>query len=308
MLAVSQQGGHLMELLELTARMPAAAAGVDWVTFDTPQARSLLAGRPVAFIRPVYPRDVRSTAVNLLDALRRVRRARYGHVVASGNVALSFLPVAASRRIGAHFVESVTRIHEPSVTGRLVGFVPGVRTYTQWPSAAGGRWAFRGSVFDGFSAAAAARRPLRRIVVSLGMNPYPFRRLLERLITIVPSDAEVLWQTGTTDTTGLGIPARRTVPGAELRAAIASADVVVAHAGVGSALQALECGKLPVLVPRVAALGEQVDDHQLELVRWLERTGLAVGSGADAVALSHLEHAAGSAVVRRAEPPAFDLG
>ena len=304
---MSQQGGHLMEMLELTARMPAAAAGIDWVTFDTPQARSLLAGRSVAYIRPVFPRDLRATAVNAVDAMRRVRAARYRHVVASGNVALSFLPVAAARGIGAHLVESVTRVGEPSLTGRLIAFVPGVRRYTQWPASAREGWRFTGSVFDGFASAQQVDRPIRRVVVSLGMNPYPFRRLLEHLVALLPPSADVLWQTGTTDASGLGIAARPAVPAAELRAAMADADVVVAHAGVGSALLALECGKVPVLVPRAAALGEQVDDHQFVLTERLARAGLAVATPVDALRLEHLERSAGLAMRRVGEPPPFVL-
>ena len=46
------------------------------------------------------------------------------------------------------------------------------------------------------------------------------------------------------------------------RAATAAADVVISHAGVGSALTALRCGKRPILVPREAARGEHVDDSR----------------------------------------------
>ena len=45
--------------------------------------------------------------------------------------------------------------------------------------------------------------------------------------------------------------------------------MVVTHAGVGSILTCLLNGKRPVVVPRLAGLGEHVDDHQLELARRL---------------------------------------
>jgi UDP-N-acetylglucosamine transferase subunit ALG13 len=41
------------------------------------------------------------------------------------------------------------------------------------------------------------------------------------------------------------------------------AELVVAHAGTGSILQALELGKRIVVMPRRAALGETRNDHQL---------------------------------------------
>ena len=45
------------------------------------------------------------------------------------------------------------------------------------------------------------------------------------------------------------------------------------HAGAGSVLLALAAGKRPVVVPRLARLGEAVDDHQLVFARHLAGTG-----------------------------------
>lgn len=57
-------------------------------------------------------------------------------------------------------------------------------------------------------------------------------------------------------------------------AAIASAHLMVAHAGAGSILTALGAG-IPVIVfPRDNALGEHRDDHQIQTARQMERMGL----------------------------------
>jgi len=56
-----------------------------------------------------------------------------------------------------------------------------------------------------------------------------------------------------------------------------SAKLVVAHAGMGSVLSALEVAKPIVVVPRRARLGEVNTDHQLATARWLQgRPGLHV--------------------------------
>ena len=47
-----------------------------------------------------------------------------------------------------------------------------------------------------------------------------------------------------------------------MQAAIDQADLVIAHAGIGSALTAFDAGLCPVLLPHSAARGEHVDDHQ----------------------------------------------
>ena len=72
---------------------------------------------------------------------------------------------------------------------------------------------------------------------------------------LVPDGVDVLWQTGSTDVRGLEIDARPWLPSADLEAAIADADVVISHAGGGSALAALMNGRRPILIPRRADQG-----------------------------------------------------
>lgn len=50
---------------------------------------------------------------------------------------------------------------------------------------------------------------------------------------------------------------------------VQSSELVVAHAGMGSVLTALEFGKPMVLMPRRGALQETRNDHQLATLRWL---------------------------------------
>src|SRR4029078_6929114 len=142
------------------------------------------------------------------------------------------------------------------------------------------RWNYRGSVFDSFTAEGQgdeAPETLARVVVTLGRyRGCGFLRLVERLLEVLPPDAEVLWQTGDTDASGLGIDGHYAIPERELIDAMREADVVVAHAGVGTALAALEVGKCPVLVPRRLAHGEHVDDHQTQIAEALARRGRAV--------------------------------
>lgn len=55
------------------------------------------------------------------------------------------------------------------------------------------------------------------------------------------------------------------------------ATLIVAHAGMGSILSALGCGKPIIVMPRRADLGEHRNDHQLATVQHLgERKGIHV--------------------------------
>lgn len=58
--------------------------------------------------------------------------------------------------------------------------------------------------------------------------------------------------------------------------AMAEAEAVVTHAGVGSILCARDAGHVPIVVPRLHRLGEHVDDHQLDLVSRLAADGTVV--------------------------------
>jgi len=90
-----------------------------------------------------------------------------------------------------------------------------------------------------------------------------------------------------------------------LTQAIGEADVVVAHAGVGTALAALEVGKCPVLVPRRLVHGEHVDDHQTQIATELGSRGLAVSAEADDLTLGHLLAASATRVMTLPTDPPF---
>ncbi|MHB1929662.1 MAG: glycosyltransferase [Acidimicrobiales bacterium] len=310
-LFAANTGGHLLELLALSDRLPLPPfAEALWVTFDEPQSRSLLAGREVLYVRHAGPRQAGPATVNALHAAALLGRRRFTHAFSTGSsIALSFLPLAALSGAEAHYIESATRLAGPSLTGRILQGTPGVRLSCQSELWAGRRWHYAGSVFDGFAAEPGPSQPFRRAVVTVGsLERFGFRRLVERLQQLLPPGTEVLWQTGATDVTGLGLSdARRAIPAHELQVALTEADVVMGHAGVGTALTAFSAGKLPVLVPREAVHGEHVDDHQAEIGAELQRRGLAVVRRVEELTLADLQAAAGGRVGRADDPEPIDL-
>ncbi|WP_084010633.1 glycosyltransferase [Pseudofrankia sp. DC12] len=310
-LLIASTGGHLTQLHRLRPRFRAFdPQDVVWVTFDTKQSRSLLSDENVVYVKYTHPRDIRSAAVNFTRAIPIIRTGKYTHAVSTGAaIAASFLPVAASQGLSTHYIESATRAQGPSVTGKLLRVIPRVNLYTQYPGLASARWSYRGSVFDGYRIISAARPvSVKKVVVSLGqIERYGFRRLIERLYKVLGSDVEVVWQTGATDTRGLPIRAVKMMPADDLRQAITDADVVVTHAGTGSALLALDCGKYPVLVPRRRDQGEHIDDHQMQIVGALGRKNLALAREADELDWEDLIYAAHQRAIVEAEPPTFKL-
>lgn len=309
-LLVASSGGHLKELHHLHGRLAGIEGPYRWATFDTPQSRSLLAEEMVEFVPFVGGRDPLNVARNFPRAHDALRGGEVDAVISTGSaVALPFFGLARARRIRCLYIESAARIDAPSLTGRLISRVPGVNRYSQYPGWKRRGWSFGGSVFDSFAPSPVRQPPrgaLGKAVVTLGTyRGYPFTRLVRRLLEVLPPEVEVLWQTGDTDVSGFGIAGHRAIPERELSEAMREADVVVAHAGVGTALAAFEVGKRPLLAPRRFSFGEHVDDHQAQIAGELGERGLSVSVDADELSLDDLLAAAAGSVTSPAQAPAF---
>lgn len=92
----------------------------------------------------------------------------------------------------------------------------------------------------------------------------PFDRLLLAVDTwaSMHSDVPVIAQTGQTNTRYSHLTALAHVNQTRFAECVAEAKVIVAHAGMGSILTAIEAGKPVILMPRRADLGEHRNDHQ----------------------------------------------
>jgi UDP-N-acetylglucosamine transferase subunit ALG13 len=281
----------------------------------------MLADRDVEFVPYVGVRSVPDVLRCVPNARRLLSRWKLTRAVSTGSgIALGYLPYLAAHGVECHYIESATRVSGPSVTGRVLQWVPGVRTYTQYQSWADSRWQYGGSVFDGYESAAVAREPdaVVRVVVTVGAaTQYPFRRLIDHLVPLLAPEGslaqttglpvEVLWQTADTPVDDLPIQATPALPAAELGAALAKADIVISHAGTGSALAALNAGRYPILAVRDPARGEQVDDHQHQLATELAQRNLAMHRDAQAITVDDMIEVLGMSVRRNASPPPFEL-
>lgn len=303
---VASTGGHLTELVLLRPYLVNPDEDVVWITFDTPQSRSLLDGERVHFLPYIAPRQVlrvlrgRRLAKRLLRTIPDVTR-----VVSTGSaIALSVLPVAAARGLRTEYVETAARTTSPSTTGRILARWRRIAVFTQWACWADERWQVAPSVFQYYrpEAPAAPVDELRSVVVTLGtIEGYGFRRAIERLLAVLPPECEVVWQTGDTNTDGLDIRARKLIAPELLQAEMRRADLVVCQAGVGSALAVLALGRRPVLLPRRAEFGEHVDDHQVQIAVELSDRELGVHLDADELSYEALLHAASLRVAPSAE-------
>jgi UDP-N-acetylglucosamine transferase subunit ALG13 len=124
------------------------------------------------------------------------------------------------------------------------------------------------------------------IFVTVGTHQQPFERLIRALGAL--DGASLVVQYGHADPPEGVAQATAFMPFPEMLRHFDEADAVITHAGVGSILCATNAGHVPIVVPRLKRHGEHVDDHQVELVRELERAGRVivvedVGALADAL-------------------------
>lgn len=314
-LLVTSTGGHLEELTQLEPRLRPSCDEVHYSTFDDQHSRSLLRDRDVRFVERIPPRGWREAVRVAVPARRILREGHYTDVISTGSaIAVPFLTQARMMGMRGHYIESAARSEGPSVTGRIVARIPGVHLYTQYENWAGNGWLHRGSVFDRFVALDSRRTSssASRVVVTLGtMRRYPFRRAVDAVLSILAEvarpDADILWQVGDTPVADLGIRGHEMLPAKEMGDAIGEADLVFAHAGIGSCLQILDRGRAPVLLPRLSEKGEHIDDHQLLIARELDHRRLAVSRDPLALTARDAFEAMGRQVATAGMPRDFQL-
>lgn len=132
---VSSSGGHLQQLLLLRDAWEDRSRL--WITDDAADTRSRLKDENAVFGDAPSSRSWRSLARNSGRAYRLLRRHRPKVILTTGAaIAVPFSWLGRLFGADVVYVESVTRIDQPSTSLRLVRPVAS-RIYVQWPELAG---------------------------------------------------------------------------------------------------------------------------------------------------------------------------
>lgn len=108
------------------------------------------------------------------------------------------------------------------------------------------------------------------IFVTVGTHEQQFNRLLKAVDELKINgeiDEPIYMQTGYSTYVPESCEYSKFLPYVEMKRRMNEADVVVTHGGPSSFIEAMAAGKVPVVVPRTASLGEHVNDHQMDFVR-----------------------------------------
>jgi UDP-N-acetylglucosamine transferase subunit ALG13 len=116
----------------------------------------------------------------------------------------------------------------------------------------------------------------RRIVVTVGTDHHPFNRLIGWTNEWLRGHHEmsdrcfVQYGTASVRPTCSGSQFLEVSP---LSALLDTAEVIICHGGPGSISEAWARGRRPIVVPRLARLGEHVDDHQADFCQQVAGLG-----------------------------------
>lgn len=109
-----------------------------------------------------------------------------------------------------------------------------------------------------------------KLFVTVG-SMLPFDRLVDAMEAWAAAhpQAEVFAQIGRSRRRPRSMRCEQMLAPQEFRRRVAEADLIVAHAGMGTVLSALEAGRPLVVLPRRPEAREVTSTHQLATARWL---------------------------------------
>jgi len=147
------------------------------------------------------------------------------------------------------------------------------------------------------------------IFVTVGIEKFPFDRLvrtMEEAVKNLEITQPVFAQIGKSTVKPNLFPWREFVGFEEIAENIKNANMVISHAGAGTTLLCLSLGKIPILMPRKASLGEHLDDHQMEFAQKMNAIGKALIAYTEEDLLKKITHY--DELVHRMEISSFGSG
>ena len=119
----------------------------------------------------------------------------------------------------------------------------------------------------------------------------PFDRLIRAVDQWAGSRgiSDVFAQIGPSNNEPKHLQSKQFLDPMEFRERVESARVVIAHAGMGSIITALEFGKPIIVMPRHASLRETRNDHQIATAKHLAEMGRVIPAWDEQILLQKLD-------------------
>lgn len=108
------------------------------------------------------------------------------------------------------------------------------------------------------------------IFVTVGTHEQPFNRLLKKMDELVADGTikeKVIIQTGFSTYKPKYCEVHKMLSFTEMQEALRDARIIITHGGPSSFIEALQFGKIPIVVPRQERFHEHVNNHQVEFTK-----------------------------------------
>lgn len=111
------------------------------------------------------------------------------------------------------------------------------------------------------------------IFVTVGTHEQPFNRLVKKVDELVSEGSikeHVVVQTGFSTYEPKNCEWHKMMSFEEMQRCLKDARIVITHGGPSSFIEALQFGKVPIVVPRREEYNEHVNDHQVDFTKLIE--------------------------------------
>lgn len=112
------------------------------------------------------------------------------------------------------------------------------------------------------------------IFVTVGTHEQPFNRLVKKVDDLVAQGnikEKVVIQTGFSTYNATHCEAHKMMSFDEMQQALKDARIVITHGGPSSFIEALQFGKVPIVVPREEKYHEHVNNHQVDFTQLIAK-------------------------------------
>lgn len=285
---VCASGGHLTEMLKINDAFISHETFL--ITYREKFSNLPKNIKRVYYIKNILVSNVQANRVKkkalivlqmillTLYELKVILKERPDIVVSTGSeiaIPIFYLAKVMGKKI--IFIESLCRIDKLSGTGKIVRPICDL-FLVQWDNLAKlhSKNEYHGSILSSTYISCKGNVRQNRgsfIFVTVGTAPFP--RLVETMDYISERiDDRVVIQIGRTSYKPKYAEYFDFIENADIRKLNREARVVVCHSGVGSILTALEENGNVIVFPRFSKFRENIDDHQLEIAKALEKKQL----------------------------------
>lgn len=108
------------------------------------------------------------------------------------------------------------------------------------------------------------------IFVTVGTHEQPFNRLIKKVDNLVANGdikEKVIIQTGFSTYIPKHCETHKMMSFEEMQQTLKDARIVITHGGPSSFIEALQYGKVPIVVPRQEKFHEHVNNHQMDFTK-----------------------------------------